>query len=331
MTDLAATANITEQPSQEGGEIDEAEVMDMAQRLASARTESTASRGEMKATRERVLAYMLATDQKELKIGNVKFSVQDRPEPIKANDLYLETMRRYYGFKELDLDQLSELVSQTKDEIGKLRPVLSIRTARRSSAKRRSFVSEEEEEEENALAETDESDDLSEVAAVGGSGTSATMEKDDDRHEGRAKLQQPFYSSVSVIPTFSDGQLHHVRAPRPATLSANVTSENDETDGGQSGKNAAMEVESTPLPTVRRPSSSPSSSLSSIRRARSGGLYDQQMDLEYASDKSDSMINPAARLFLGPMPDLIRSLQQQQQIQQEHLAQLEYIQRYHAS
>jgi hypothetical protein len=160
-------------------EIDEEEALGLAQRLATAKVQTASNRGEMKATRERVLAYMLATDQKEIKLGSVRFTVQEKPEPVKISDLYAQTLRQHYGFDEPDLDQLSDLVNQTKEETAKLRPVLSIRALRTKKSR----------------ASNDDADE----------------DGDANRDENIA-LQEPV-RRVTTIPTFSE---HELRRPTTA-------------------------------------------------------------------------------------------------------------------
>src|ERR1700683_5482407 len=108
--------------------IAEEEALGLAEQLAGGQEEASANRGAMKATPERVLQFLQGRQPpQEMQVGNVKFSVVQKPEPIKPAKLFAETLRLHYDFKAADVDEFMELVAETKEELASTRPSLVTR------------------------------------------------------------------------------------------------------------------------------------------------------------------------------------------------------------
>ena len=293
-------------------EEDEDEVMQLAERLAGAKMQTSGARGEMKATRERILAYMLATEQKELKIGGVKFSVQEKPAPMKMADLFWETLRRHYGFKEPDWDELMELLAHTKDEMATMRNVLSIRAARRTKPPSHDDGDDSQQmaaAEEDAGGEAEQKDEpkpgaRQAVRPAPGGGPMALSDQ--------ATAPVSFYDSVSVAlgrpaveeppapPIFSTHELSELRTAPPNAHSTPPAPSQQQYQRTQQRVSPRQRLGATAAPTKPAESKQP-------RMARTDPIYDEAMDIEFALDGREAP-DPASALYMGPLPRIMQNL-----------------------
>jgi hypothetical protein len=111
----------------------DAEARAAAVRLAAAKNQTT-GRKEMKASRERLLQYMVDNEKSELTVDGVCFTVIDKPQPIKPAALFAETLKRHFRFKDSQIDELHDRVEEVKEVLCERRPTLSIKTKSKKKA-----------------------------------------------------------------------------------------------------------------------------------------------------------------------------------------------------
>jgi len=283
--DVKLAGKITRSPLMEvEHEIDEAEALGMAQRVAAAREQTVGMRGSMKATREAILAYLVGIDQTALTMGNTLFEVKESPEPIRPADLYAETLRRHYGWKEPAIDEFFELAAETKEDMSEMRTVLSIRNKKRNK---------------KTPAADDAPGGL--VAAV------ADVNGDEKVAAAAAGHLVPMTDATPSIPE---------TGPTNSPVAGVVLNASVDEVGARPRERPSRQASAAHAPPSlpRAPSHPPPPPAKKAKRApRKAGapvdIYDEKMDVTLAAAGITEAPDAASRLFLGPLPRIIKNLQ----------------------
>jgi hypothetical protein len=125
------------QEEEEEGLLDEQAALHLAQELAQVQVDASGSKEQVKEARARLLQYMLDSDQKEMTVGNVKITVQHKPQ-TKILDFVVETLRQEpYEWDDKTIEAFLEAVEQNRErhanEGSDAKPTLMVRVIRKKS------------------------------------------------------------------------------------------------------------------------------------------------------------------------------------------------------